>query len=170
MPFKIISDHQAAADRFLQDVGSNNVRYFDIPSFTSDVIPSVYPASYLEKCTSVTVAISGSVTEGVDWMVFCPNRVDSDRRRGGLVHDIDPLILTLDSHQQPSPIGVIGYHLSFPGRTTPIAGYALSDYATSVSLIRSSIITGLDPLTQIPRPVDEALQHMANHFRTNNFI
>jgi len=71
MPFKIITDHQLAAERFIEDVGSNNVRYFDIPEFTSDVIPSVYPASYLAKCTSVTIAVSGSVGEGVDWMVVC---------------------------------------------------------------------------------------------------
>jgi hypothetical protein len=170
MPFKIISDHQSAARRFLNDVGSHTVRCYDIQTFTSDIIPSVYPASYLDKCTSVTVAVSGSLSEGVDWMAFCPNRVDRDRARGVLVHDIDPLILTLDASQTPSPVGVIGYHLNFPGRTSPILGYALSDYPTSVGSIRSSVVTGLSPLTLIPAPINEALQQMADYFRNNNYL
>src|SRR5271170_3814454 len=150
--FKLIYDHQAAAERFISEVGSNSVRYYDIGSFQSDIIPSVYPASYLDKCTSITVAVSGSQGEGVDWMVFCPQRVDKDKKAGTLVYDIDPLILTLDSIRQPSPVGVIGYHLSFPGRTAPIPGYTLSDYPTSVIELRNKIVTGLSPLAQIPSP------------------
>jgi hypothetical protein len=103
-------------------------------------------------------------------MIFCPNRVDKDKPNGGLVYDIDPLILTLDSSHQPSPIGVIGYHLKFPGRATPIAGYTLSDYATSVANLRTSIITGLSPLTQIPSPVEQAIGVMANYFRDNKYV
>jgi hypothetical protein len=167
--FKLISDHQLAAQRFISEVGSDAVRYYDISSFRSDVIPSVYPASYLDKCTSMTVAVSGSQSEGLNWMVFCPHRVDKDKSEGNLVYDIDPLILTLDSAQQPSPIGVIGYHLKFPGRVTPIAGYTLSDYPTSVASLRSSVITGLAPLNQIPSSVEQALGFMANYFRTNEY-
>ena len=73
--FKLIADHQAAAERFISEVGSNAVRYYDINSFQSDIVPSVYPASYLAKCTSMTVAVSGTLS-GLDWMVFCPHRVD----------------------------------------------------------------------------------------------
>ena len=165
--FRLISDHQAAAERFVSEIGSNTVRCYDIKSFQSDIIPSVYPAAYLNKCTSITVAVSGSVGEGVDWMVFCPQRVDKDIKSGRLVYDIDPLILTLDSSNQPSPVGVIGYHLNFPGRTTPIAGYALSDYPTSVVDLRTTIVTGLSTLAQIPNPVEQALGHMASYFRKN---
>jgi hypothetical protein len=167
--FKLISDHQQAAERFISEVGTNAVRYYDIRSFQANIIPSVYPATYLDKCTSMTVAVSGSRDEGLDWMVFCPQRVDKDKKAGGLVYDIDPLILTLDSIQKPSPIGVIGYHLKFPGRVTPIAGYSLSDYATSVSELRHSIITGLAPLEQIPSPVEQAIGYMANYFRNKNY-
>jgi hypothetical protein len=64
--FKVISDHQKAAERFISEVGSNTVRCYDIESFQSDIIPSVYPAAYLQNCTSMTVAVSGSEGEGFD--------------------------------------------------------------------------------------------------------
>ena len=166
--FKLINDHKEAAERFISEVGSNSVRCYDINSFQSSVIPSVYPASYLDKCTSMYVAVSGTQSV-LDWMVFCPYRVDKNVKSGILVHDIDPLIVTLDSSQQPSPVGIIGYHQNFPGRTVPITGYALSDYATSVNDLRKQLITGLAPLGNTPEPVKYALHHMAEHFSKTKF-
>ena len=88
---------------------------------------------------------------------------------GGLVYDIDPLILTLDFARQPSRVAVIGYHLKFPGRITPVGGYALSNYATSALDLRISVITGLSPLAQTPAPVEQALGHMADYFRKEKY-
>jgi hypothetical protein len=62
--FKLIADHQAAAMRFIAEVGSNAVRCYDIQSFQAKTIPSVYPASYLDKCTSTTVAVSAHKIKG----------------------------------------------------------------------------------------------------------
>jgi hypothetical protein len=98
-------------------------------------------------------------------MVFCPQRVDKERKSGGFVYDIDPFIVTLDSTRQPSPVGIVGYHLNFPGRTTPIVGYSLSDYQTSIAILRNSIVTGFSPLAGIPSPVGQALGVMADYFR-----
>lgn len=164
--YKAITDHSDAALRFLRDLESDGVLCYDIPSFNSDIIPSVYPASYLNKCSHVTVALSGCAPEARQYMVVCPHRVDHDRKSSGFVHDLDPLILTLDANtQEPSPVAVIGYHQSFPGRTSPIAGFTLSDHATTVSQLRSAIITGLDPLSAIPGPVESSLHHMADYYR-----
>ena len=103
--FKEIIDHHAAAERFYADVGSNAVRFYDIPSFASDVTLSVYPLSYLEKCTRAVVAVSGSAVEGKEWMVVCPYRVERDRKNSQMVFDIDPLIMTLDADSfEPSPV------------------------------------------------------------------
>jgi hypothetical protein len=168
--FKQIFDHRAAAERFYADVGSNAVRFYDIPTFASDVTPSVYPFSYLEKCTRAVVAVSGSAVEGQEWMVVCPYRVDRDRRNSQMVFDIDPLIMTLDGDSlDPSPVAVIGYHQNFVGRTSPISGCAFSDVRTTVSQLRVAVTIGRTPLDFSPAEVQGALGHMAGYFRSQKY-
>lgn len=164
--FKEIIDHRAAAERFYCDVGSNAVRFYDIPGFTSDITPSVYPERYLEKCTRVVVAVSGSQLEGKEWMVICPYRVDQDKKNRAMVFDIDPLIMTLDSDSfEPSPVAVIGYHQNFVGRTSRIDGCLYSDVQTTVPQLRVAVTRGLTPLDLAPSEVDGAIGHMAAYFR-----
>jgi len=64
-----------ALGRLIDDVPAGNVRTYDVSSFPTGI--EVFPEGYLEKCSHVTVATSGSVTEGCDWMVICPARIDA---------------------------------------------------------------------------------------------
>jgi hypothetical protein len=164
--FKPITDHEKAAQRFLSDLAGNGIITYNINDFSADVVPSVYPAGYLGKCTHATAAISGCAPEAQDYMVICPFRVDLDLKNQQMVYDIDPLIITLDSTtKEPSPIAVIGYHQNFPGRTSPIAGFAYSDINTTVLQIKNTIITRGEQLDAIPLPVEQGLHHMADYFR-----
>lgn len=169
--FKEIFDHRVAAKRFYADVGPDAVRFYSIATFASDVTPSVYPRSYLEKCTRAVVAVSGSAVEGKEWMVVCPYRVDRDRRNSQMMFDIDPLVMTLDADShEPSPVAVIGYHQDFFGRTSPIAGCTFSDIRTTVSQLRVAVTTGLTPLDLSPAEVQGALGHMAGYFRSQQYV
>lgn len=164
--FKPIFDHEIAARRFLSDLGNNDIVTYDIPDFTADAIPSVYPAGYLGKCTHATVALSGS--NECDYMIVCPYRIDRDRSNQRMVYDIDPMIITLDSiNNTPSPVAVVGYHQDFPGRTTPIMEFSYSDIHTTVAQIRPQIITSGSELSSIPMPVENSLHHMARYFQQN---
>lgn len=166
--YKPITDHKKAAHRFLSDLAKNDIITYNIYDFSADVIPSVYPAGYLNKCTHATVAISGSAHEAQDYLVICPFRVDRDSKAQRMVYDIDPLIITLDSFTaEPAPVAIIGYHQNFPGRTTPIAEFAFSDIYTTVALIQKQIITTADRLDNIPLPVEHSLKHMADYFRNH---
>jgi hypothetical protein len=169
--FKAISDHRRAAERFYEDVRSNAVRFYDIPGFSEDVTPSVYPVSYLEKCTHVVVAVSAAAVEGREWMIVCPYRVDRDRRKSQMVFDIDPLIMTFDADSlEPSPVAVIGYHLNFEGRTSPISGCTFPDLHTTVSQLRVAVTVGHTALDSTPFEVQAALNHMASYFRYQRYV
>jgi hypothetical protein len=164
--YKPITDHEKAAQRFLSDLSNNDIITYNIHDFSVDVVPSVYPAGYLQKCTHATVAISGCAPEAQNYMVICPFRVDRDSKEQKMVYDIDPLIITLDSlTEEPSPVAVIGYHQNFPGRTSPIAGFAYTDIYITVAEIQKGIITKAERLDKIPPPVEHGLNHMADYFR-----
>lgn len=164
--FKPITDHEKAAQRFLSDLAGDGIITYNIADFSADVIPSVYPAGYLGKCSHATVALSGCAPEAQNYMVICPYRVDQDSKNSQMVYDIDPLIITLDAEtEEPSPIAVIGYHQNFRGRTSPIAGFAYSDIYTTVAQIQQTIITQGERLDAIPTPVEQGLHHMADYFR-----
>lgn len=164
--YKPITDHEDAALRFLSDLEGDGIITYDIADFSSGALPSVYPTSYLDKCSHATVALSGCAPEAQDYMVICPYRVDRDSDVEQMVYDIDPLILTLDANTaDPYPVAIIGYHQKFPGRTTPIAGFSYTDIETTVVQLRKDIVTVDAPLDEIPAPVEQGLHHMAKYLR-----
>jgi hypothetical protein len=164
--YKKIYDHQESVLRFLYDLKHDGVQCYDIDDFRSDVIPSVYPDSYLSKCTHATVALSGNAPSNQQYMVICPYRVDTDRKNNQMVYDLDPTILVFDSKiQMPSPVAVVGYHQNFYGRTEPIKNFGFSDIATTVQELRKSVVSERMLLPQIPSPVEAALHHMAGYFQ-----
>jgi hypothetical protein len=164
--YKPITDHEKAAQRFLSDLDGNGIITYNISDFAADIVPSVYPTSYLSKCTHATVALSGCAPDQHDYMVICPYRVDRDRGNQQMVYDIDPTIITLDSISlEPSPVAVIGYHQSFLNRTSPITGFAYTDIYTTVNALKQTIYTTGQALSCIPQPVENGLHHMADYFR-----
>ena len=163
---KPIVDHQRAAERFYSEVGTNNVNFYDVDSFTNGAFPSVYPSRYLDKCTRVVVAVSGSKVEGHDWIAICPYRVDQDKTNQRMVFDLDPMILTFDPDAfTASPVAFIGYHQNFTGRTSPIEGIPYSNIFSTVSQLRTAVTTGQVPLSATPLEVASAIGHMAEYFR-----
>ncbi len=121
------------------------------------------PIRYLEKCSHVIVATSGSVNEGRDWMAICPIRVDA---KAG-AYDIDPAIVVFDSASlEPGPSGLVGYHQSYAGRTEPISGaYDWHDFSGTVEELRTQVTTGVAPLGEAPSRVLNSLHHMADIIR-----
>ena len=150
-----------ALGKLIEDVPAGNVRTYDVSSFPSGI--EVFPEGYLEKCSHVTVATSGSVTEGRDWMVVCPARVDA---KAG-AYDIDPAIIVLDSTSlEPGPSGLVGYHQNYDGRTEAITGaYDWQDHQGTVADLRTQITTGVAPLAEAPPEVLNSLHHMAEIIR-----
>jgi len=150
-----------ALGRLIDDVPAGNVRTYDVSSFPTGI--EVFPEGYLEKCSHVTVATSGSVTEGCDWMVICPARIDAAAE----AYDIDPAVVVLDSGSlAPGPSGLVGYHQSYAGRTEPITGtYDWHDYPGTVAELRGQVTTGVAPLEEAPSEVLNSLHHMADIIR-----
>jgi len=164
--YKPIFDHEKAVQRFMSDLNGDGVITYNLDDFSSDIVPSVYPDRYLEKCTHATVALSGCSPEATDYMIVCPYRVDRDAKNSQMVYDLDPLIITLNPEtQMPSKVAVVGYHQNFEGRTQPIEGITFSDINTTVLNIQDTIITTGQELDAIPQSVEQGLHHMANYFR-----
>lgn len=157
-PFPTCSE---SLGKLVEDVPAGTYRVYDVSSFSPQL--DVFPPGYLDKCSNVTVATSGSPTEGIDWMVVCPTRVDGKDQHG----DIDAAIVLLDSETlEPAPSGLIGYHQDFAERSAPITGaYEWSDYPKTVADLRGEIEEQTAPIDDAPSAVKNALHHMANKVR-----
>ena len=159
-----ITDHKEAAEKLSVDVGTNNVRFFDVHTFQENYHFHNYPPAYLDKCSGVTAVISGS--DNTNWMAIAPYRVDVSGSNNEKVYDLDPMIITLDSDTNiASPTAYIGYHQNFQDRTTQISGSAHLSKEDTVSTLREQYCTGSDEFTNAPGEVMAGLQHMADILR-----
>ena len=165
MPLKFVTDHQEAITNLYTDVGLDAVVCYDLPHFPTGSLAAFYPADYLAKCVSVTVAISGDAHNDRDWMVICPYRIDETGARHDKVYDLDPFVVTLDSDTGlPSATGIVAYHCKFDDRSSPVSGYQHLTKEGTVTALRQHVVTGAKPLTAVPAPVLRALQHMSRVF------
>lgn len=160
----VVQDHKTSSERLIDDVGRNNVRYFDVDSFQRTYLFRDIPPDKLRKCTGVTVAVSGS--DNTNWMAIAPYRVDVSGSNQEKVHDLDLMIVTLDADTNTaSDTALIAYHQNFSGRTELIPGYATKTEEETVQEIRKTYTTGSAKLEDAPDQVMAGLQHMANIFR-----
>ena len=165
MPLKFITGHEEALTNLFENVQANSVVCYDVSNFPVSSLSAFYPPSYLAKCISVTVAVSGDNTNQRDWMVICPFRIDQTGRQRDKVYDIDPFVVTLDQNSgTPSLTGIVAYHQDFDQRTSPVSGFQHVSREATVAALRLQMVTGAAPIATAPAPVLNALQHMAKMF------
>lgn len=153
-------DKQQAAAKLRADVGSNNVKVYDIQDYQQKVTTEIHPPTLLDKCTHVEVAVSGDASSGRDWMLIAPYRVDSNKKNEKC-YDIDPTLFVLDTDTGvPHESGVAAYHQSFDYRTSPIQGFDQGTIPQTVQGLRQSLTTGVQPLESGSPQVLNALQFM----------
>ena len=71
----------SAAEHLRLDAEAGNILIYDIPNFPTGIIPP----GYLDKCSSVAVAVTGS--GNFDYLVAMPVR--PDKQKSGSMKDID---------------------------------------------------------------------------------
>ena len=163
-----VHDYKPAGEKLVKDVGDLNVKVYDVPSFQINFPLKNYPNGYLDKCVSVTVAISGSQSENINWALIAPYRIDTSGSNKEKVYDIDPMIIALNNGSGSSgDVAFIGYHQNFHGRTTWEPGYSGIDPSFAVTLLRSQVVTGSMPLSAAPDAIKNALSHMAEQLKNH---
>lgn len=163
---KWFEDKQQAAAKLRADIGSNNVKVYDIVDYQRKVSIQVQPPALLEKCTHVEVVVSGDPPSGYDWMVIVPYRVDANKLNEKCF-DVDPTLFVLDSDKGTQhPSGVAAYHQDFPYRTSPIAGFRYGTIPQTVQALREHITTGVQPLVSGSPQALNALSFMYNKYST----
>ena len=161
---KWFDDKQQAAAKLWADVGSNNVKVYDIQDYEQKVSVEVEPSSLLANCSHVEVAVSGDDSTGKDWMLIAPYRVDKNKDNEKC-YDIDPTLLVLDSDTgSPHVSGVAAYHQDFDHRTSPIEGMDQGTISQTVQTLRQSLQPSDQPLESGSPQVLSALQFMHEKF------
>ncbi len=165
---KFFADHDCAAEKLYNDVGTNNVRIYTVEDYESITELSIHPPDLSEKWTAVFVASSGNPVDHRDWLVIAPYRVDTKKRSDGKCIDIDPVLLVLDSNTgAPHPSGVVAYHQNFSDRTKDVPGFEQLSTSETVHRLKTSIVSGRVPFEKAPAEVLSALHHMVDKFRSN---
>lgn len=168
MKLKLFGDHNAAAEKLFQDVGTNNVRIYQVDEYERIAQLPVHPPSLTKKWSQVVVAASGDLSSHRDWMVVAPYRADVSKKTSEKCIDLDPVLLVLDSDLGlPHPSGAVAYHQTFPDRTTNIPGFEKVDLKATVADLRTRVIAGIGPLETAPPQVLSALHHMVGKFRAD---
>ncbi len=139
-------DKHDAASKLWADVGSNNVKVYDIPDYQQRASLEVHPSQFLDKCTHIEVAVSGDPSTRRDWMLIAPYRVDADKNNQKC-YDVDPTLLVLDTDSGTLlTSGVAAYHQDFSLRTSQIQGFDQGTITQTVQSLRQTLITGAQPL------------------------
>ena len=168
MKQKFFADHYGAAEKLWEDVGSNNVKIYDVQDYQNVAQIPVHPLGLTAKWTHVAVATSGEEATGRDWMIVAPYRLDASKATNEKCYDIDPVLFVLESDTgSPHPSGAVAYHQTFADRTTPVTGFKDMTLEVAVNDLRSKVTTGLLPLPAAPPGVLEAMQHMVGKLRAD---
>jgi hypothetical protein len=127
----------------------------------------IIPPGYLQKCSSVTVAVSGSGSN--DYVVLIPERPDYANSGSGKVIDIDPIAFCLKRDDLDTyPTGVALFHQKYDGRTTEITGYDAYTLEETVSDLRSNLLTGAQPLSAASPTCINSITHAVT--KLNNLL
>lgn len=161
---KFVTGYSQALTSLYADVGKGNCICYDIDTFPGSGLSGFYPPTYLSKCSSVSVAISGDANQR-DWLAVVPFRVDA-AKSGKKFYDQDPFIISFDADSgTPAETGIVAYHQDYSGRTTPISGYDHLSKPETIAALRLELTTGKYPVSEAAPEVITALQHMATVFQ-----
>lgn len=144
----------SAAEHLRVDAAHGNLLIYDIPNFPSGIIP----AGYLDKCSSVVVAVTGS--GNLDYLVAMPIRPDKQKSGSMKDIDIDPVVFCFKRDDlEAFPTGVALSHQNFPGRTSPLSGYNAFTVEQTVTDLRTKLVTGYQPISASPDYFTNAISH-----------
>jgi hypothetical protein len=144
----------SAAEHLRVDAESGKLLIYDIPHFPSGIIPQ----GYLDKCSSVVVAVTGS--GDFDYVVAMPIRPDKQKNGSSKDIDIDPVVFCFKSDDLKCyPTGVALRHQDFPGRTSPLSGYETFTVEQTVQDLRTQLVAGYYPISSSADYYVEAISH-----------
>jgi hypothetical protein len=144
----------SAAEHLRVDAETGNILVYDIPNFPAGIIPT----GYLNKCSSVAVAVTGS--GNFDYLVAMPVRPDKQKSGSMKDIDIDPVVFCFKRDDlEAFPTGVALRHQDFPLRTTPLSGYDAFTVEQTVTDLRRNLITGYLPISTVPGNYPHAISH-----------
>lgn len=144
----------SAAEHLRVDAETGQLLIYDIPNFPSGIIPQ----GYLDKCTSVAVAVTGS--GNLDYVIAMPIRPDKQKSGSLKDIDIDPVVFCFKRDDLESfPTGVALRHQDFPGRTSPLSGYEKFTVEQTVQNLRTQLVTGYYPIASSADYYANAISH-----------
>ena len=144
----------SAIEHLRYDAEREKILIYDIQNFPSGIIP----AGYLNQCSSVTVAVTGS--GNFDYLVIMPQRPDKPTSGSLKVIDVDPAIFCLQPDGlEMFPTGAKFNHQDFPFRTRPAPGTENLTVADTLNLFRQNLTTGYQPISASPEVYYHAISH-----------
>lgn len=149
-----LTNCQSAIEHLRYDAESEKLLFYDIQNFPTGIIP----AGYLNQCSSVAVAVTGS--GNFDYLVIIPQR--PDKPTSGSLKDIDtdPVIFCLQPDGlEMFPTGAKFNHQDFPFRTRPAPGTEHLSVADTLNLFRQNLITGYRPISASSEVYYHAISH-----------
>jgi hypothetical protein len=157
-----VTDHLSAIKQLIDDVGSGNVKTYDVDNYKSLLPLERQPDALTDKWSHVTVAISGSGE--TDWLAAISYRIDEEN--GQKVYDRDTFTLAVEAGtNQPALTGLLTCHQDYETRTTEISGYDCLSKEETVGKLRDSLVTGSQPLSSASYDVIQTLHHSVKKFK-----
>jgi len=134
-----------AVKKLSKDIENLEFKTYRFDNFPEDL---PMPEGIVDKSYSFDVAISGSATDGRDYILISANRVDYKRGKGKripgqFVTDIHPFVAFIDtSNNELYPSGILWHHADFEDRTTEISGTLhVTGSKLPVSQLRQNILS-----------------------------
>jgi hypothetical protein len=149
-----LTNCQNAVEHLRADAETGRLLFYDIPNFPTGIIPQ----GYLNQCSSVAVAVTGS--GNVDYLVIIPQRPDKPSSGSLKEIDTDPAVFCL----QPDglkmfPTGAKFNHQDFPFRTRPAPDTEMLTVAETLAMFRQNLVTGYHPISSSPVVYQHAISH-----------
>jgi len=149
-----LTNCQNAIEHLRIDAQEGKLLIYDIPSFPTGIIPQ----GYLNQCSSVTVAVTGS--GNFDYVVIMPKRPDKPKSGSTKDVDIDPAVFCLQADGlEMFPTGAKFNHQAFPGRTLPAPGTEALSVRETLKTFRANLLTGYQPISGSPEYYFNAISH-----------
>ena len=136
---KFFAGNHTAVQQIVRDVGIGMVCTYETATYNiCNPIP-VTPTRLLEKCVSVSVAVSGDSRSGNTWLGIMPLRIDRVANKSGALElqgDM-ALLLCRGVGLEPAVSGLIAYHQGFDGQNVPLTHFSDMDPELATALMRN---------------------------------
>jgi len=138
---KFFVGNRTAVQRIVRDVGIGMVCTYETATYNICSPIPVTPTRLLEKCVSVSVAVSGDPSSESTWVGIMPLRIDRVANTSGeleLQGDM-ALLLCRGEGLEPEVSGLIAYHQGFDGQNVPLTQFSDMDPELATALMRNAL-------------------------------